>query len=231
MDLGIWQPTAFPRIANISPRFQPVVKRAGTAAGIAMTVRHSFRSLALFFCNFSSVAVPDQPGRRPPLAASVQEVQIEFESNGQYRSDGRCGPENPLEDGSLAECDPNSAYYCCSAFGFCGSTQEHCFCETCVNYRPVSLLGNGKVRSDRRCGADFPLEDGSASECDGNSANHCCSKFGYCGPGPDHCDCVGCVDFRSAVPIGTFLMQFHIPYLPLLTIHPSQRAREWQGQG
>ena len=24
------------------------------------------------------------------------------------------------------------------------------------------------------------------------SCMHTGSKFGYCGPGPDHCDCVGC---------------------------------------
>ena len=70
---------------------------------------------------------------------------------------------------------------------------------------------------------------GTPSECDGNSPNYCCSKFGFCGPGPDHCDCVGCIgialflqfygamhsilssknvkwifllDFRSKTPIG-----------------------------
>jgi len=109
------------------------------------------------------------------------------------------GVENPLEDGTPAECDPNSEYWCCSEHGFCGGTQEHCYCETCINYRPINL--SGKVRSDRRCGKEFPLDDGSSSECDGNSANHCCSKFGYCGPGPDHCDCVGCTDYRSKSPI------------------------------
>lgn len=123
----------------------------------------------------------------------------QFESNGRYRSDGKCGITNPLEDGTPAECDPNSEYWCCSEHGFCGGTQEHCYCDTCVNYRPINL--NGKVRSDRRCGKDFPLDDGTPSECDGNSANHCCSKFGYCGPGADHCDCVGCTDYRSASPI------------------------------
>ena len=114
-----------------------------------------------------------------------------FTSTGKYRDDGKCGPEFPLEDGSAAECDPNSEYWCCSEFGFCGGTQEHCFCEKCVNFRPVSLIGGGKVRSDRRCGSEFPLEDGTPAECDGNSANFCCSSFGYCGP-QDHCG----VDFR-----------------------------------
>ena len=45
-------------------------------------------------------------------------------SHGKYRSDGRCGAEAPLEDGTtLAECDPNSEYWCCSAHGFCGGSQ------------------------------------------------------------------------------------------------------------
>ena len=32
---------------------------------------------------------------------------------------------------------------------------------------PVSVTG--RVRSDRRCGAEFPLDDGEPSECDGGS--------------------------------------------------------------
>lgn len=135
-----------------------------------------------------AAAVPAVAPRPPPTQT--------FVSNGRYRPDGRCGVFGPLEDGSEAECDPNSEYWCCSEHGFCGGTQEHCFCDTCVNYRPVEV--SGKVRSDRRCGADFPLADGSASECLGTSPNYCCSKFGYCGPGPDHCDCPECIDYRPS---------------------------------
>ena len=29
------------------------------------------------------------------------------------------------------------------------------------------------------------------------SANPCCSKWGYCGPGADHCSCPECKDFRT----------------------------------
>ena len=113
-------------------------------------------------------------------------------SGGGVRDDGRCGPEFPLEDGSPAACDPDSTYFCCSAHGYCGGTGEHCSCETCVNYKPsggeqrlclvssgnIASLGgggggpltvSGAVRSDRRCGAEFPLEDGTPSGCDGSS--------------------------------------------------------------
>ena len=54
-------------------------------------------------------------------------------------------------------------YWCCSEHGYCGGTAEHCNCETCTNYRPLTLTQGGAVRSDRRCGPDFPLEDGSES--------------------------------------------------------------------
>ena len=62
----------------------------------------------------------------------------------------------------------------------------------------VNPLLVGRVRQDRRCGAQFPLDDGSPSECDGAGENPCCSKWGYCGPGADHCECEGCTDYRTA---------------------------------
>lgn len=70
---------------------------------------------------------------------------------------------------------------------------------------PVALSINGKVRSDRRCGEEFPLDDGSVSECDPMGTNYCCSKWGYCGPGADHCDCPECVDYRNENSPGRFL--------------------------
>ena len=39
----------------------------------------------------------------------------------------------------------------------------------------------GLWRKDRRCGAEFPLPDGSGpTECNPESENFCCSKWGYC---------------------------------------------------
>ena len=55
------------------------------------------------------------------------------------RSDGKCGLENPLEDGSPSQCDPNSADFCCSAYGYCGGSDAHCNCETCMNYKPTGV--------------------------------------------------------------------------------------------
>ena len=104
----------------------------------------------------------------PSLSAPVS-------SSGGVRDDGRCGTEFPLEDGTPAGCDPNSQYFCCSVHGYCGGTEEHCSCDTCRDYRPAggaaasTLSLTGRVRSDRRCGAEFPLSDGQPSECDGAS--------------------------------------------------------------
>lgn len=137
--------------------------------------------------------VPSAPVAAKPVPAPV------FASTGRYREDGKCGETNPLEDGTPAECDPNSQYWCCSEHGFCGGTHEHCSCDTCVNYRPLQV--EGQTRSDRRCGAEFPLEDGTPSGCDGAGPNPCCSKHGYCGPGDAHCACVGCIDYRSGLGI------------------------------
>ena len=61
----------------------------------------------------------------------------------------------------------------------------------------TTLSTDGKVRSDRRCGSEFPLGDGKPSQCNPNGANYCCSKWGYCGPGAEHCDCPECVDYRN----------------------------------
>ena len=63
----------------------------------------------------------------------------------------------------------------------------------------VSSSGDfkGKVRTDRRCGPEFPLLDGSPSQCDPDSAEHfCCSKWGFCGGDAEHCDCPTCFNFK-----------------------------------
>jgi len=57
----------------------------------------------------------------------------------------------------------------------------------------------GRVRKDRRCGSEFPLPGtlDEPSECDPKSENFCCSKWGFCGPDADHCDCPECINYRQ----------------------------------
>ena len=83
-------------------------------------------------------------------------INIQFPENGGggspitvtdgVRSDGACGPELPLEDGSPSRCDPDSADFCCSAYGYCGGTEEHCNCDTCVNYKEEEVNRENTTR-------------------------------------------------------------------------------------
>ena len=63
-------------------------------------------------------------------------VSEDEQTNAIIRKDGRCGSSFKLDDGSLSECDPYSAFqYCCSEFGYCGDSSNHCDCTACVDYR------------------------------------------------------------------------------------------------
>jgi len=52
-----------------------------------------------------------------------------------YRSDKRCGSKYVLSNGKPAQCNPDSGKPCCSASGWCGVTDAHCKCNTCIDYR------------------------------------------------------------------------------------------------
>ena len=69
---------------------------------------------------------------------NIQSFLVSEDFNGKARNDRRCGPEFPLPDGKPSQCDAESANFCCSKWGFCGSDAEHCDCPTCFNYK---LLG------------------------------------------------------------------------------------------
>ncbi|KAH6857101.1 glycoside hydrolase superfamily [Chaetomium sp. MPI-CAGE-AT-0009] len=74
---------------------------------------------------------------------------------------------------------------CCSQFGFCGTSEEHCG-EGCLSTCDFRL----------GCDAQNPCADGT-----------CCSKFGFCGFGKDYCSpevCVAGCDAKSQCDPGTF---------------------------
>jgi len=57
-------------------------------------------------------------------------------------------------------------------------------------------------RPDGRCGAKHLLADGKTpAQCnpagDGPRQGPCCSKRGFCGNTDNHCDCVGCINFKK----------------------------------
>ena len=57
----------------------------------------------------------------------------------QWRNDGRCGEDHPV-NGQLGQCDPDGESPCCSSVGECGNSDDHCKCEGCVDYRGGSGL-------------------------------------------------------------------------------------------
>ena len=62
---------------------------------------------------------------------------------------------------------------------------------------PQILLPVRRWRDDFRCGPDFPLEDGSPTECNPDSPNFCCSNSGWCDNTPQHCSCDNCINYRQ----------------------------------
>uniref|UniRef100_A0A146LPE1 Putative chitinase 2 n=1 Tax=Lygus hesperus TaxID=30085 RepID=A0A146LPE1_LYGHE len=129
---------------------------------------------------------------------------------------GMCGKSSPLYKGFYPVCDPDDpGYGCCSPQGYCGGGPKHCDCKGCVDYtknpnkliaKPVKPsrkvqwhVGFDKVKPGQpRCGSSAPSINGFQAICNpDDDSSHCCSPAGYCGSGPDFCQCKGCKDFRK----------------------------------
>ena len=58
-----------------------------------------------------------------------------------WRDDNRCGAGSDgviftaPGSGVAAECNPSSGYPCCSKYGHCGPSRDHCVCVGCIDYR------------------------------------------------------------------------------------------------
>ena len=65
-----------------------------------------------------------------------------------WRGDGRCGidAKNPL--GETSECNPYSDAPCCSEFGWCGNTQNHCKCSKCNKSEKLENRNDFKSRNE-----------------------------------------------------------------------------------
>jgi len=68
-----------------------------------------------------------------------------------WLASGRCGSQNLLSDGKPGQCDPNGwaneVGPCCSKWGWCGNSADHCDCAECIDYRQTSA---GKLRHARK---------------------------------------------------------------------------------
>jgi hypothetical protein len=54
-----------------------------------------------------------------------------------WRGDGRCGGELPNPLGTPSECNPYSNDPCCSQFGWCGNSHQHCNCPQCLKSKKL----------------------------------------------------------------------------------------------
>merc|ERR1719186_1241755 len=93
-----------------------------------------------------------------------------------WRDDGRCGfdsgtnKNNTLPNGELGQCDPtangNEEGPCCSDLGWCGNSDAHCKCPTCVNFADSST-------TDSTSGETTTTDSGetTAEDTDGTTAN------------------------------------------------------------
>jgi len=59
-------------------------------------------------------------------------------------------------------------------------------------------------RADGRCGARFPLSDGTPAQCnpDHPDGHTCCSPYGWCGSSPAHCTCASCINYNPVGIVG-----------------------------
>ena len=78
-----------------------------------------------------------------------------FVSARKWRSDERCGTSLngtvfTAPDGTRpAKCDAGSSKPCCSKYGHCGMSWEHCACPTCIDYRKGAAPNVGVPASPR----------------------------------------------------------------------------------
>jgi hypothetical protein len=78
-------------------------------------------------------------------------------------------------------------------YQFWGSTFE---ADLAIAQHPPRKISGAPWLLNGRCGEVAPVQ-GQPGQCDPQSAVPCCSVSGWCGETPNHCDCVGCVDYRK----------------------------------
>lgn len=63
--------------------------------------------------------------------AGIPHLPLGNSEKPRFLKNGRCGSQTDPKVG----CDPHGEWPCCSNIGWCGSSEEHCGCEGCVDYR------------------------------------------------------------------------------------------------
>ena len=103
-------------------------------------VTGSVSSAVVSMCSGHGVSLTDSrfegaKGGSLLTCTSVHEEHTQANAELLLRDDNRCGPLFPLASGQAAQCHPNREP-CCSDSGWCGSSEQHCNCDGCVDYSP-----------------------------------------------------------------------------------------------
>ncbi|KAF2743575.1 carbohydrate-binding module family 18 protein [Sporormia fimetaria CBS 119925] len=109
---------------------------------------------------------------------------------GRVSKDGRCG-----KDFGGVTCTGSQFGNCCSQYGWCGRTKDHCNASTCQKAygECTGTTATPSISKDGRCGKDF-----GGAICKGSQFGDCCSQYSYCGSTKDHCRAGTCQkDFGS----------------------------------
>lgn len=109
-------------------------------------------------------------------------------NGGKVSTDGTCGTQGG------ATCAGSTFGTCCSQYGWCGSTTDHCTGTCQSGFGQCNGSGGGnttpapspapapaKVSTDGTCGTQ------GGATCAGSSFGTCCSQYGWCGSSGDHC--------------------------------------------
>lgn len=107
-------------------------------------------------------------------------------------TDGSCGSTSGFT------CQGSTFGTCCSQYGWCGSSTDHCAvgCQTAfgtctsggaptTSAAPTPSAAPSKVSTDGTCGGAKGLT------CKGSAFGNCCSQYGWCGSTSGHCG-TGC---------------------------------------
>ncbi|KAF6821018.1 Chitin deacetylase-like protein 9 [Colletotrichum sojae] len=124
-----------------------------------------------------SVSPSGTAGGNTPTTASNPPAA----SNSNPSRDGSCGGTNRYN------CQGTGYGDCCSTWGFCGNTTDHCDsgCQGSFG-RCSSTTVNLNVSLDGKCGSN-----NGAETCSGSVFGNCCSQWGFCGSSTVHCG-TGC---------------------------------------